>query len=240
MIAAMNEISGDFYTAVQELSRVLAVKGEVLPSTLQPVKLKAEMKNGDIVTGETNIVNHGSKIIKVFLNDENCKSLKSVVKAIDEADAVVLGPGSLYTSIIPNLLVKDINYAIKKSEAPVFYVCNIMTQLGETDNYSAADHLKVLEKHTYNKIVNYIIVNIENISDEILKRYRHEGAKPVFLDEEIIREYDVKLIKSKLLKIQNFARHDHEKLAQIIIEEILKLKTGTEKVKIFGLLSKVR
>ncbi len=240
IIAAMNEITGDFYKAIQELSRVLAVEGEVMPSTLQPIQLKAKMQNGEIVTGETNIVNYQSKIEEVFLNNENCKTITSVIDAINEADAVILGPGSLYTSVIPNLLVKDIIKSIKESEAPLFYVCNIMTQPGETDNYNVLDHLEALKRHTESNIVNYLIVNIEKIPNDILKRYQDEGSEPVLLNEEKIKDYNIKLIKSKLLKKQNFARHDHEKLAHLIMNEISKMKTGAEKIKMFGSLFKVR
>ena len=147
IIAALASITGDFVHAIQEMSRVLNVKGKVLPSANQKVILNAEMEDGTIVTGESTIPKAGKKIKRVFLQPDGIQPLSETIRAIREADLIVMGPGSLYTSILPNLLVPRIGEEVCKSKAKKMYICNIMTQAGETLNYSASDHVKALYEH---------------------------------------------------------------------------------------------
>ena len=179
LLVAMSEIAGDFISAIQEVSKVLAVRGVVLPATLEPVVLAATMENGGTVIGETRIRNHEGKIQRISLIPDQCLPVPETLKAIQEADAVVLGPGSLYTSIIPNLLVKGVAESITQASAPVIYVSNIMTEQGETDGFTAADHLQSIKRHLNRQIVDFVIINSGVIDEHRLRRYRQERAIPV-------------------------------------------------------------
>ena len=169
LLVAMTEITGDFISAIREVSKVLAVRGKVLPATLEPVTLGGMMADGNRVLGETAIRDYPASIKEVFLMPE-CGPLPETLQAIHEADAIIIGPGSLYTSIIPNLLVKGVIEAIASSPAPKFYISNIMTEQGETDSFTAADHLKVIQKHSGKQIIDYAIVNCGKIDEERLMR----------------------------------------------------------------------
>ncbi len=177
-LAAMDGISNNFEEAIQKVSSVLAVTGKVVPVTLEDIVLKAKLKNNMIVEGESNIpeksLQCNSKIEKVFIEPENAKALSEAVIAIKEADAIILGPGSLYTSVIPNLLIKDITEALKKTKAPKIYISNIMTQPGETDNFTVSDHIKAINKHCNGKMVDYVIVNVGQIDKELEEKYKKE------------------------------------------------------------------
>lgn len=236
-LAAMDGISMNFEEAVQKMSSVLAVAGKVIPVTLDNVVLKARLKNGTIVEGESNIpkesIRLNSPIDRVFIEPQDAKALDEAVKAIIEADAVILGPGSLYTSIIPNVLVKDISSALQKTAALRIYVANIMTQPGETDNYGVADHIKAIFKHGGNRIIDTVIVNVGKIDEELEKRYDIRDSQLVNLDTEKIEELDVDVIEGDLIKIQNgYVRHNPEKLASILIETIMEKKLLYDRKKI--------
>lgn len=235
LLAALTQVTGDFYSAIQEISRVLAIKGSVLPATLQSVVLGAKMANGDTVLGETEIVQHKSSIKEVFLSPADCKPLEGALEAIYDADAIILGPGSLYTSVIPNLLVKGIKEAVISADCPVFYVCNIMTQPGETDGYTAQEHLQAIQDHIQGEFIDYIIVNTERIPEKLLKRYKNEGAEPVKIKEKALKEAGVKVLKASLLQKEDYVRHDSDVLARLIVGEIIKLKPTYERVKMFDL-----
>jgi uncharacterized cofD-like protein len=146
VVAALFEMSGDFEKAVQQTSRVLAIRGRVLPSTLDDVRLGARLESGAEVMGQS-LVNKSSGIYEAFLVPESPRALPGVVEAIAEADVIIIGPGSLFTSIIPNLLVPEITQAIRNSDAPKIYVCNVMTQPGETAGFTASDHVKAIIRH---------------------------------------------------------------------------------------------
>jgi uncharacterized cofD-like protein len=235
LLAALTQVTGDFYSAIQEISRVLAIKGSVLPATLQSVVLGAKMANGDTVLGETEIVQHKSSIKEVFLSPADCKPLEGALEAIYDADAIILGPGSLYTSVIPNLLVKGIKEAVISADCPVFYVCNIMTQPGETDGYTAQEHLQAIQDHIQGEFIDYIVVNTERIPEKLLKRYKNEGAEPVKIKEKTLKEAGVKVLKASLLQKEDYVRHDSDVLARLIVGEIIKLKPTYERVKMFDL-----
>lgn len=220
LLVAMTEITGDFVSAIEEVSKVLAVRGRVLPATLEHVLLGARMKDGKFITGETAIRNYGQEIEKIFLIPEECMPVPASINAIIEADAVILGPGSLYTSIIPNILVKGVQEALAVSPATKIYISNIMTEQGETDNFSANDHLQVIMNYMQKPLLDYIIINNGRIDDEILKRYKEEAAIPVTGDYQQIINMGINVIEDDLLSHSDLAWHDPDKLANTIIKII--------------------
>lgn len=216
LIAAMTNITGDFERAVKETSRVLAIRGRVLPSTVENVALCAEMEDGSLVDGETSIADSPLSIQHIFLNPSNVKPLEEAVKAIEYADAIVIGPGSVYTSIIPNLLVHGIVDAIVASDAVKIYVCNIMTQPGETTGFTAADHVRAVIDHAQRKAFNYVLVNKEVPIPELLARYAETGAELVDPDVDKIREMGFRAVVGNYISQTDVVRHDHHKLAEAI------------------------
>ncbi|NJD02170.1 MAG: uridine diphosphate-N-acetylglucosamine-binding protein YvcK, partial [Ruminiclostridium sp.] len=229
-LAAMDGISSGFEEAVRRMSDVLAVTGRVLPVTLDDVKLCAELEDGCIICGESRIGKHNTyhqgRINKVYLEPHTATPLNEVIDAILEADAVILGPGSLYTSIIPNLLVNGICDAVKKSGAAKLYICNVMTQPGETGGYSVYDHIRAMEDHSCKGIVEYCIINNAGIPDELRERYRSDGAEQVEIDKRALNENCIKLMERDFVSIKNgYIRHDPDKLAgtiiNLVVEKIL-------------------
>lgn len=236
-LAAMAGISDNFEEAVQKMSSVLAVTGKVIPVTLDNMKLIAKLQNGNIVEGESQIpeeaIKQNSRIEELKIIPENAKALSEAMQAIQEADAIVMGPGSLYTSITSNLLVKDISKAVKKSNAIKIYISNIMTQPGETTGFKVSDHLKVLRKYGGKDIVDYVIVNTGEITDELKEKYKQEGAELVKLDEEDINSLGIKIVGENLVKISNgFIKHDSDKLAEVLADTIMEKKLLYDKKKI--------
>ena len=236
-LAAMAGISDNFEDAIQKMSSVLAVVGKVLPVTLDDMQLKAVLKNGNVVKGESQIPNEAIKqksaIELLMLEPENAIPLKEALDAIKEADAIVMGPGSLYTSVIPNLLVNKISSTIRRSSAYKVYISNIMTQPGETDGFTASDHLKTIQKYGGKDIVECVIANCGNISDELKEKYNKEGAELVKLDEDNIKSQGVDLIVGNLIKIESgFVKHDADYLAQILVESIMEKQLLYDKKKI--------
>ncbi|MCK8824848.1 gluconeogenesis factor YvcK family protein [Fuchsiella alkaliacetigena] len=227
-IATMSKVLGDFEAAVKESSKVLAIKGRVLPSTLADVVLHAETESGRIVKGESKIPEAGEAIQRVFLKPEDCESLTEVTEAISEADAVILGPGSLYTSVIPNLLVTELATAVKETSALKIYSCNIMTQPGETVGYSVADHVQALYDHAGSEIVDYVLVNNEEIPTELLAKYEEEGAAPVEVDSQRLKDLKINVVQAPLLNKDDLVRHNPQKLAKVIMELISRLKKHDE------------
>lgn len=219
LLAALCEMTGGFDCAIRAMSRVLAVRGQVLPATLTNVTLCAEMEEGKVVRGESNITGSGGRIKKVFLMPSRCYPQAEALAAIREADAVVLGPGSLYTSIIPNLLVKGIAEALAKSPAARIYVCNVMTQPGETEGYSASDHLKSITAHA-GRLVDYMIVNTGAVPSRLKARYRQEGAKPVVADLDNIAALGVDAVAEDLIHQTLVVRHHPDRLARVILKLI--------------------
>ena len=236
-LAAMDGISDNFEEAVQKMSSVLAVTGKVIPVTLDNMELVAKLENGNIVEGESQIpkeaVKQNSKIVELNINPQDAKPLQEALQAISEADAIVMGPGSLYTSVTPNLLVKDISKAIKKSSALKIYISNIMTQPGETTDFKVSDHIKVLYKYGGKNIIDYVIANTGEISDELKEKYKKENSKIVELDEVEINNLGVKIVGEDLVKIQKgYVKHDSDKLAQILVDTIMEKKLLFDKKKI--------
>lgn len=217
-ITVMTQVTGDFDKAIKESSKVLAIRGQVIPSTLNKVVLVAEHKDGGITEGETNIPKVKRPIQRVWLKPEGSQATQDALKVIQQAQIIILGPGSLYTSIIPNLLVKQIREAIAESGAIKVYVCNIMTQPGETDGFSAFDHLNVLVKHTHPEIVDYCLINTGNISQDLQERYRQDGSSLVGADSSKIRSMGYRVIGENVIAVfNNYIRHDPVKLSRIIL-----------------------
>jgi len=216
-ITVMTRLTGDFEKAIKETSKVLALRGQVIPSTLNNVVLVAQRKDGSITEGENNIPKLHIPINKVYLKPSGHPATPEAIKAIEEAQIIVLGPGSLYTSIIPNLLIKEIADSIVASDAVKIYVCNIMTQPGETDGYSASEHIKTLISHSHPRIFDYCILNAGDISGEMLKHYEQENSRLVINDTEKIAKMGYRVIEDDIVAISDVIRHDSSKLARIIL-----------------------
>ncbi len=223
-ITVMTQLTGDFEKAVKETSKVLALRGQVIPSSLDKVVLSAKHKDGTITVGENKIPKTKRTIERVYLSPEKPQATPDAVKAIKEAQVIVLGPGSLYTSIIPNLLIGEIAEAIAASDAVKVYVCNAMTQPGETDGYKASDHIKAILAHSSLKVIDYCIVNTAEIPQEILKKYAKQGSYLVENDRRKIEDLGYRVIEDDFGVIEDtLIRHDPLRLAKIIlglIEEI--------------------
>ena len=223
-LTVMTRLTGDFEKAIKETSKVLALRGQVIPSTLEDVTLVAHYSDGSMVIGEEQIPQARKPINRVSLTPQAPLATPDALKAIKEAQIIVLGPGSLYTSIIPNLLIKEITQEIAESQAIKVYVCNVMTQPGETDGYSVSDHVKTLLKHSHERILDYCVVNNGEVPAEILKRYSQDNSFLVINDRKKIENLGVRVIEEDFSMIQDgVVRHDPEKLAKIIlsfIEEI--------------------
>jgi uncharacterized cofD-like protein len=220
ILVAMKEIAGDFVTGVKQLSKVLAVRGRVLPSSADQVVLKAEMEDGTVVSGESKIPLAGKRIRRVFLEPPQAKPLGEALDAIREADAIILGPGSLYTSIIPNLLVPGMARAVIESPALKIYVCNVMTQPGETDGYTAWDHLAALEAHAGARFIDAVVVNDGEIPREALQRYAEMGAAPVEPDRARLEAAGYRVVADRLVRQNLYLRHDAERLSDRIFDLI--------------------
>jgi len=217
LIAAMMDITGDFELAVKETSKVLAIRGRVLPSTIQEVTIQAVMKDGSIVQGETNITKSPQAVHRITLVPDDVKPLQETLDAISLADAIVIGPGSVFTSIIPNLLVDGVASAIAASRAVKVFVCNVMTQPGESDGYKASDHLRAIADHAGRRLFTYVLVNKEVPSLRLLDKYHKQGAELVVPDVDAIREMGYKPITGGFISQTEVVRHDPEKLAEAIL-----------------------
>lgn len=219
ILAAITDISGDFVTAVRELSRVFAVRGRVLPAAGQAVVLHAEMEDGTIITGESKIPEAGGRIKRIFLEPEEVEPLPEAVEAIREADAILIGPGSLYTSIIPNLLVPKLAEAVLENENAIkIFVCNVMTQPGETDDYTVSDHLQAVYEHVGHHLFDYVIVNDGEIPAQVQDFYAEKGAKPVQVDWDVVTGRGYKVIADTLVLFRRYLRHDADKLSHHIYQ----------------------
>ena len=217
-LTALCSITGNMVKAVKESSNVLNIRGVVLPATLDDMKLAAEFEDGTIVHGESNIPEAHKKIKRLFTEPECCKVLPEVIEAIAHADLIILGPGSLFTSVIPNLLVSDIAEAIEQSHAKKIYVCNIMTQPGETDNYSVASHVNAILNHAKGKkIVDAVLVN-DSLPENISEGYAKSGSIPVRLDMENIAPTGIEVVSQKLIEEnkKGLVRHSSNRVARAV------------------------
>ncbi|WP_339171580.1 YvcK family protein [Anoxybacillus sp. FSL W8-1294] len=218
ILAAMTAITGDFVHAVREMGKVLNVRGKVLPAANESVVLHAEMEDGTIVSGESKIPYSGKKIKRVFLTPEHIEPLEETITELQTADLIVIGPGSLYTSILPNLLVPKIGEEVCQSKAKKVYICNVMTQAGETLNYTASDHVKALYDHMACAFLDAIIVNNAPILPETKERYAKELAAPVSCDMEELEKLGLQVICDAIIDERDgTVRHDTKKIAALLV-----------------------
>ena len=231
-LTALNDITGSLEGAIDASSKVLAIKGKVLPATLSDVSLWAKFADGKIVEGESNIPEVGEKIIEVGCNPPNPPATPAVIKAIQQAQYIILGPGSLYTSIIRNLLIPEIREAIIKSSAPKIYVCNIMTQKGETDGFTVSDHIRAIDHVCGGKIFDAILVQGRSPSQEILRKYAAKHCHPVYLDREEVVKLGRRIVQGNVMSQDldsSYVRHD----SQLLGKALFRWYSSTHKSKLF-------
>lgn len=219
-LTVMSEITGDLEQAATASSKVLAISGKVLPSTLSDVSLWAEMEDGRIIEGESNIPEAKGRIKGIGCIPANPPALPAAVKAIEEAEYIIIGPGSLYTSIIPNLLVPDIRDAIARANVPRIYVCNIMTQPGETDGYSVGDHIREIDRVSKAKLFDAVLVHHQLPSPRSLEHYALENSYPVDLDRPEIAELNRRIVMANVMEEdldRGHVRHSPSQLARVLL-----------------------
>ncbi len=221
-LTALTHVTGDFPEAVRLSGQVLAIRGRIFPSTEQNVTLEAELEGGRVVAGETKISRSRRRIRRVRLVPRRVRPLPEVIRAIREADLILIGPGSLYTSIIPNLLVEGVADAIAHSRATRVYIANLMTQPGETQGYSIADHVRAIFDHTRKPVLDWVVVNRKPVLPRVLRRYHAQGAEPVTPDVEELRRLGLGCVVGDLLHQGSVVRHDQSRLTRLLLEEFVK------------------
>lgn len=224
-LSGMKDIYGDFAESVKASKEVLNITGEVLPVTLEEIKICAELEDGTVIENRSKIPEEVgsriSKINRIFINPTNCKPAPGVLEAISEADAIVIGPGSLYTNVIPNLLVKGVTKAIKESKAFKIYVSNLMTEPGQTDTYSLSDHIKAIKEHVGDGVINYCLYDTSDIVPEFIRKYNLKGQERVDVDLQKAKALGVNLMQREIAHINNdFVRHNPDAIAASIIQLI--------------------
>ena len=229
-LAALIKEFGNAQNALETASTVLNIRGKVMPATAERIRLLAKMSDGKEIEGESEIAAYGAsrktKILRMSMIPEAPIAVGDALEAIRHADLITLGPGSLYTSVLPDLLVPEILQVIKESNAPCLYICNVMTQPGETEGYTVSDHVKALIEHVGKNVIDYVLVNNASPSQEILKKYEEAGEFPVKIDAKQVEETGVIMIESDLLGEEKRAFHDNLILAENIIRISNLLKTN--------------
>lgn len=225
-LTALANITGDFAEAVRVSGQVLAIRGRIYPSTLQNVTLEATMEDGRVIAGETRIPRAHGRIRELRLRPRRVRPLAEAMRAIQHANLILVGPGSLYTSVIPNLLVTGVAEEIARSRAARVYIQNVMTQPGETDGMSTADHVRAIYQHTGSKIFDCVVVNQQKISPHVAKRYRAGGAEPVVNDPRELARLGLRSISGELLEEDGVIRHDSARLARLLVKTFL-TRAGT-------------
>jgi uncharacterized cofD-like protein len=223
-ILAMLKVTGDFEKAIRESSKILAIRGRVVPSTLKRVTLLAQHKDGSQTEGESNISKTTVPIERLYLKPEGCAAAADALEAIANAEVIVIGPGSLYTSILPNLLIEDLANAIASTNVPKIYVCNVMTQPHETDQLTAFDHVNTIVEHTRPDILSHIVLNTSQIPLNVLDKYAKEGAYPVTADSARIRALGYTVIESHLATFADMVRHNSRRVSKIILDVVAQFK----------------
>lgn len=224
-LLAMSEIYDNTSEAIRKSTEVLNITGQVLPVTLDEIKICAELTDGTTIERKSKILEVVSERIeainRVYISPSNCKPAPGVLEAISEAEAIVIGPGSLYTNVLPNLLVKNVAKTIKESKAIKLYISNIMTEPGQTDNYTLSDHIRALHAHVGRGVIDYCLADTADLIPEYVRRYNMEGSDIVELDANKVTAQGIKIIKRDLACIKSgLIRHDSEKVAKIIMELI--------------------
>jgi uncharacterized cofD-like protein len=221
-LAALTNVTGDFPEAVRLSAQVLAIRGRIFPSTAENVTLEGVLENGRVVAGETKISRSRRRIREVRLVPRRARPLPEVLEAIREADLVLVGPGSLYTSIIPNLLVAGVANAVMRSRATRVYIANLMTQPGETQGYSVADHVRAIYEHTRPGLFDWVVVNRTPVAPRVLRRYRAQGAEPVRAAFDELQQLGPRCVAGDLLHQDGVVRHDQRRLARLLLEQFVK------------------
>jgi uncharacterized cofD-like protein len=221
-LTALSHVTGDFTRAVRVSSEVLAIRGRIFPSTNQFVSLEAKLQNGKVITGETHIGATRVRIRRIRLVPRKVKPLPEVLEAIAAANLILLGPGSLFTSIIPNLLVSGVAEAIEKSRATRVYIANLMTQPGETLGYTLADHVRAIHQHIGRKTIDCVVINSQPLAPEVLRRYKARGAEPVAVDPAELQRMGLQCVFDNLLEVQGVVRHNSIRLASLLIEKFVR------------------
>lgn len=221
----MQKIYGDFTSSIEKTSSILSMVGRVLPVTLDEMNICAELQDGTVVKEKSKIAetvsNKVTKINRVYINPSNCRTAPGVLEAIQNADAIIIGPGSLYTNVIPNLLIKNVSKTIKESKALKIYISNIMTEPGQTDDYDVSDHINSILEHSGEGIIDFCISDVGEIVPEYIRKYNLMGSDVVNIDTSNIRNRGIRLIKGELAVAEgNYIRHDPDKTAKLIIELI--------------------
>lgn len=216
-LTALTNITGDFSKAVRVSAQVLAIRGRIFPSTEQNVTLEAQLEDGTLIAGETNISRSRRSIARIRLVPRRVRPVREVLDALREADLILVGPGSLYTSIIPNLLIEEIVDVIFNSRATCVYIANLMTQPGETQHYSVADHVRAIYDHTRPGFFDYVIINTKPVTPRLLRRYRAQGAEPVDPSLDELDLLGVKYVTGDLLQEGSVARHDQLRLTRLLM-----------------------
>lgn len=231
-IAAMNEVTGgDMEKALKESSKVLAVKGRVLPSSTEHVRLDAIMEDGSVVLGESNIPLAKKKIHRVQLHPKKVQAVESAIEAIMTAEAIVLGPGSLYTSIMPNLLIGGIADALKRTKAVKIYICNVLTQPGETDNFTVSEHVRAIFEHVGKGVIDYVLVNSAQLPAHIAKSCAEVNSYPVKFDERELKALGVGYLCADIVSWEDNVHHDPAKLTQNVMRIISEATRSEDKEK---------
>ena len=217
LLAAMTSVTGDFNTGIKEISRVLNVKGDIYPISNESMSLHATMEDGTIISGESKIPLANKRIKKVFLSPQPVQPLPNAVEAIKHADLVVISPGSLYTSILASLITPHIDEAIKETEAKVIYVCNVMTQSGETTGYTAADHVQAINDHIGSGCIDSIIIHNESIRNAISDVYAVENAEPVIYDLDRLHDMELEIIRENIIDYsETTVLHNRQRIAELL------------------------
>ena len=232
-IAAMAEAEGGMEAGLAATSQILNVRGKVVPSTLRDIRLKAEMTDGSIINGESEIPKAHKRIRTMAMEPADAPATASAVQAILNADILIFGPGSLYTSVIPNLLVTGIRDAVIKSEAVKIYICNVMTQPGETDGYGAFEHVQALIQQAGTQFLDYVIVNDQRVTAAQLAQYNEKGSMPVTPDIKKIERLGIQVIPTRLISNKDLVRHNPQKLAQVIISLVYRLRLFGKGIQFF-------
>ena len=225
-LAALTALTHDFAKAVRVSSEVLAVRGEIFPSTLSDVRLEARLRDGRVVLGESRINKTRVPVRTLRIVPSRCQPLPEALAAIKAADLITIGPGSLYTSLIPNLLVHGISEQIARSKALKVYIANLMTQPGETRGYTAADHLRALHEHAGGRVFDRVILNTGELSAGMLRRYAAQRAAPVQNDFQAVRALGVEPVLADLLEEDHVARHDSSRLAKLLLKLVTRRLSG--------------
>jgi uncharacterized cofD-like protein len=220
-LTALSHVTGDFAEAVRVSGEVLAIRGRIFPTTIANVSLEAVMTDGTVISGETRIARCGKKIRRLRLQPRHVRPLPEVLEAIAQADLILIGPGSLYTSILPNLLVSGVAEAIEASRATRIYIANLMTQPGESEGYSLSDHVGAIYTHTRRKLFDWVVASNQPVSPDVARRYRLQGAEAVRVDVGELQTMGVRCLLDNLLEEHGVVRHDSARLSQLLVEEFV-------------------